>query len=134
MCRLPGHRRVVARFEFCETSADLHLVVGGFFPEVGHHFGPDQAGELCTIGVEHFMQLVFRVVLRLVVGYRLTGQVVEQLGLREVVDVVVVDQLLDDVVLEALLPDARFTAHGELMVRAQLLADDLPLPRLKVGQ
>ena len=96
---LAGHNRVVARLQFCEASADLHLVAGRLLPEVSQHLRVNFARDQAAVAVEHADGLGFRQV-RLKMPNHLPGQLVEQLGVSEVVDVIEVHQRVHDVVLK----------------------------------
>ncbi|MCY1383122.1 hypothetical protein D9M69_712170 [compost metagenome] len=64
--------------------------------------------------------------------HHLAREVVEQIGVGEVVDVVEIHQRVDDVVLRALLLEPNFGGQGILLVGAQVMDDDLAFTRLEV--
>ncbi|MNG22504.1 hypothetical protein D3C84_1069910 [compost metagenome] len=76
MYRLVGSNGVVAGTKFGKATADLDLVTAGFLPEVLVHFSMDQLGQLGTISIKDFMQLAFGIVLPLVMGHRLTCEII----------------------------------------------------------
>ena len=83
-----------------------------------------------ALPIQDVDRLGFREV-ALQVPHHLARQVIEQVGVGEVVDVVEVHQRVDDVVLRALFFQADFRRQRKLFVGAQHLADDLALARLQ---
>ncbi|MNT65705.1 hypothetical protein D3C72_2037070 [compost metagenome] len=71
-----GGDRVVAGFELSKAATDFDLIVAGLFPEMLEHFRMNQAGQICSVGIEDLMQLTFGVVLLLVMSHCLPCQVV----------------------------------------------------------
>ncbi|EAA20322.1 hypothetical protein [Plasmodium yoelii yoelii] len=126
---LSRRRGVVAGLQFREAATDLHLELGRLLEEVRHHLGVDFPRDQAAIPIQHTDRLGFREV-TLQMPHHLAREVVEQVGVGEVVDVVEVHQRVDDVVLRALLFQADFRRQRELLVGAQHLADDLALARL----
>ncbi|MNP60906.1 hypothetical protein D3C76_1560350 [compost metagenome] len=92
----------VARLEFGEAATDLHLVLGRFLPEMGHHLRVDFPCDQAAVTIEHADGFVFGQITAQVL-HHLACEIVEQVGVGEVVDVVEVHQRVDDVVFRALL-------------------------------
>ncbi|CRQ43451.1 hypothetical protein PAERUG_E3_London_17_VIM_2_03_09_06322 [Pseudomonas aeruginosa] len=129
--RLACRSGVVARPEFGETATDLHLVLRRLFPEVGHHLRVDFPCDQAAVTIEDADGFVLGQITAEVL-HHLACEVVEEVGVGEVVDVIEVHQRVDDVVLRALLLESDLGGQGELLVGAQHLPDDLALAWLEM--
>jgi hypothetical protein len=119
--------RCSCRLKFGETATDLHLVLGGLLPEVRHHLRVNFTRNQAPLPIQHADRLIFRQV-ALQVLHHLAREVVEQIGMGEVVDIIEVHQCVDDVVLGALLLEADLGCQRVLLVGVQVMDHDSRSP------
>ena len=117
LARLCGE---TAGLERGKATADPHLKARHLGKEMRHHLCVNILGDAFCLPLQHVERLVFRQITAQVL-HHLPRQVVEQCGLGEIVDVVVIHQLPHDVILRALLGDAALDRQPRLFVAMQPL-------------
>ena len=98
MVRLARFRREVARLELGKTTADPHPIARRVGKEMRHHLRVNFPGDALRLPLQHIERLVFRQITAQML-HHLPRQFVEQFGLGEIVDVVIIHQGVDDVIL-----------------------------------
>lgn len=95
LARLCGE---TAGLERGKTTADPHPIARRVGKEMRHHLRMDFLGDALRLPLQHIERLFFRQITAQVL-HHLPRQVVEQFGLGEIVDVVIIHQGVDDVIL-----------------------------------
>ena len=95
LARLCGE---TAGFERGKSAADPHRKARRFDKEMRHHLCVNILDDALRLPLQHVERLVFRQITAQVL-HHLPRQVVEQFGLGEIVDVVIIHQGVDDVIL-----------------------------------
>jgi len=95
LARLCGE---TAGLERGKATADPHLKARRLGKEMRHHLCVNILGDAFRLPLQHVERLVFRQITAQV-SHHLPRQRVQQLGLSEIVDVVIIHQGVDDVIL-----------------------------------